>query len=567
MFKLARLLAPTGLAVVALSVTACGSSESDDHASSPDELRADPSMTVSTTDASARLLAGYNAFLDHTTPMECVTQVAEQQPDVGDVRGTFYLRHVKTRQELAKELDVDVGVSLSAPAASGDVSTKLVKTFKQSSTTATFLVRAMRSYTVSNRSTIAMSDAAKLILVGGENGEPGGERGMQKFLQKCGGSYAKNVRYEAQVVALMTFETQTEESARKIGAALGAGSSQVVPLANARADIKTKAEEAARNEKAQLSLTVVASGFLTRGRAVGDVVEHSFESIDVLREDMATSFDADVAADRAGYFAHRGRNARPTFIGQSSYAELANAPAVDYTRLTSTLGRAEEFVRQLGPVQLRMETAYTDEVMRFLSDDSSQFRYNLVADPKIKTADLVPIAQKWAAKFGPDGTRQDGSLIEPLRMAIERCRGAAASGNYSACVTDQVIEGDKAAAEAALADYGRTGRIMKVSAWMPRLNTTLSYRNAEDECVAASMRLPKRSEMKTIAPAVTALAGPQGEVWFASDNECAKPFYANGASQGAYGCADTTLEGLPYVGDRMVVCVNRGGPLGALPAP
>src|SRR5690606_19040552 len=128
-------------------------------------------------------------------------------------------------------------------------------------------------------------------------------------------------------------------------------------------DLKTKAEQTAASEKASLSLTVLATGFLSQGRAAGDIVGNSFEKIDELRAEMAASFDADLAADRRDYFNNRARNARPAVVGQNSYAQIADAPNANFTMMTSTLARAEEFVRYLGPVQLRMETVYNDEVM------------------------------------------------------------------------------------------------------------------------------------------------------------------------------------------------------------
>jgi hypothetical protein len=558
------LLTFTGFAV------ACGDSKVEEEGDvNIDNLRSNPNGEVSTTDPSARLLAGYNAFLDRASSSPCIAAQTPEQPSVGDVASTFYLRHVKTRDELAKELDVEVGASLSAPAGSVDASGKLVKTFKQSATTVTFLVRALRSYSVANRSPLGLTPEAKGLLE--NNNTP-------EFLKKCGGSFIQSVRYEAQVLAIMQFEAKNEESARKIAASLGGSSSQVVPVGNARADIKMKAEQTAQSENASLSLSVVASGFLSRGRTAGDIVGNTFEKIDELRTEMATSFDADLAADRRDYFANRARNVRAASVGQNSYAQISDAPNADFTGMTQTLAKAEEFVRYLGPVQLRMETAYNDEVMRFLNDSQFQYRYNLLNAPKKRTAELVPIAQRWATTFGPDGTRNPGSLIDPLRQSIDRCKSAASNGNYLLCKADADIDGKKTAADRALADYARSGRIVQVSAWMPTNEmspedkgspeaTHVSYRNAEDLCTQGGMRLPKRNEMPYLAPAVTALATPSGEVWFAADGSCTKPVYRNNSGQGQYLCGDTWNEFLPWVDDRAVVCVSRAGVVPALPAP
>jgi hypothetical protein len=82
------------------------------------------------------------------------------------------------------------------------------------------------------------------------------------------------------------------------------------------------------------------------------------------------------------------------------------------------------------------------------------------------------------------------------------------------------------------------------------------------------LRLPKREEMKFVGPFIQATATPSGmaapapgEVWFAADGKCAKPYYKNGNGQGEEACDTDALELLPYVGDRPVVCVGKGGPI------
>jgi hypothetical protein len=552
------LKAGLGWVVLSLSVGACQAAAQDGEQGVEDELRSDPSAAVSTSDPAVRVLSGYNSFLDRATPSPCVVATAPQF-EATDVRGSFFLRHIKTREELAKELDVELGASVKAPAmGSVDASTKMVKTFKQTSTTVTFLVRAVRSYVVLNRSRLELTREARALL----------ERGAtQEFIHTCGGSFAQGVRYEAQVLGMLQFEAKTEESARTIEASLGASGGKQ-NLGSATGDLKSKAQSTASKNDASLSLTVTASGFVSNSKSIGaDIAEHTFEKIDSLHKDMSESFDRDLKADREDY-AKNQRNLRATVVSQASYGALPDRPSVDFTRLSTTLARAEEFLGGISPVYLRMERAFDEEIMRFLSDGPNQFRYNMPASPKLRTSDLVPIAEKWAAKFGPDGSRGDGvSLVEPLRRAIDRCTTTAANGNYDACTTDPALEKDKAAASAALAEYARAGRVLPLLAWMPRLNAVMSFRNAASECADASMRLPTRSEMPLLGPAVSALASPSGEVWFAGDAACSKPFFSNAAGQGKAECGDTLTEPLPFVTDRPVICVGRAGPVSARGAP
>jgi hypothetical protein len=553
-----------GLAAV-LSVAAmavgCSKGETDDTDGSEDALRADPNAHVLTQDPSVRLLGGYNAFLDRAPTTACVTTGDTSAVNIGDVRGEFYLKNVNTKEQLAKELEVDVGASLKLPRGSVDASTKVVTTFKSSATTATFVVRAVRSYAVTARGTLQLTDEAAAL-------------DTNKFLQTCGGSFAKSLRYEAQVVGIMKFEARTEEAARNIETALSGGASGIPRIASATADLKTKAQETASRNNASLSITIAATGFLSRtGSTVGDVSERTFEKIDELRADMNASFDADLEKDREGYFTNTSRNVRPREVLQASYAQLPNAPAtVDFGRITTTLARAEEFFDGVASTQVRVESVYTDEIDRFLNDTQrwggDQFRYNVLPAPKLKTTDVVPIAQSYAAKFRPNGSPQgEGTVVKPLRMAIERCLAAAGNGDYSACTTDAVIEQSKNDAELALTEYTDRGRIVPLVAWVPTLGERVSYRNAEPRCRELAMRLPKRSEMALIGPAVTALGGPTGDVWFAGDAQCAKPVFTNNSGQGAVTCEDTASEALPYVGDHQIVCVGFNGPVAALPRP
>jgi hypothetical protein len=283
---------------------------------------------------------------------------------------------------------------------------------------------------------------------------------------------------------------------------------------------------------------------------------------------MNTSFDADLAKDRENYFANNQRNARPSQVVQAPYRQLPNASQTfDYQRLTTRLQRAEEFFDEVATPMVRMEAIHSDEVERFLTDTrrwgGNQFRYNVQQSPKLKTSEVVPVAQKYAAMFKP----MEGTLVKPLRMALERCLTGAGIGEYNACMTDPVIDRDVANAEAAIKEYADHARVVPVVAWMPVLGQTMSHRNADDACRTSEMRLPKREEMTMIAPAVSALASPGGEVWFAGDAQCAKPFFANGSGQGQFGCMDTWNEGLPYVADRPVVCVGLNGPVPAMPRP
>src|SRR3954465_11659920 len=152
-----------GILIVATLLSAC-SSASDDGEAGDSALRTDPNASVLTIDPSVQVLSGYNAFLDRATTTKCVIANGDARVNVGEVRGELYLRQVTTKEDLAKELDVDVSASLKLPKIGGDAGTKLVSTFKRSATTATLGGRRVQSYAVTNKSELALTEPAKQLL-------------------------------------------------------------------------------------------------------------------------------------------------------------------------------------------------------------------------------------------------------------------------------------------------------------------------------------------------------------------------------------------------------------------
>src|SRR4051812_43337052 len=100
------------LVAAGLLLSACSSAGDDEAAGGDSALRTDPNATVPTVDPSVHVLSGYNAFLDRATTTKCVVANGDARVNVGEVRGELYLRQVTTKEELAKELDVDVSASL-----------------------------------------------------------------------------------------------------------------------------------------------------------------------------------------------------------------------------------------------------------------------------------------------------------------------------------------------------------------------------------------------------------------------------------------------------------------------
>lgn len=551
-------LAFTVVATLAAASAGCMDSESEERSGegASAAFRTDPHAVVPTTGTGVELLSGYNAFLDAAGSMRCVEGEETLRANVTDIRSELYIVQVSSREELAKELDVDVSASVKLPRASADASMKLVKSMKRTSNQASYVVRARRSYAVSPRGRIRLTEGARAVLETGNTSE---------FLRKCGGSFVSSLRYEGQVVGLLTFETSSEESAKSVKTAVGIEGKAAV--SGGVASLESKFGEIATKNRANLSLNVIASGFTTeKGIKAEDATENTLRKIDELRGELEKSIDRNATADRDGYFANGMRAARAVQVTQASYGQLENAPPqFNYQRLTVTLTRAEEFFLELATAQLRMEAVHTDEIQPFLSDPEA-FRYNVTPRSKTTTEAVRAVARRWATPFRPDGTTADGSLVEPLRMHNARCLASAAAGTYESCTTDVVIEGDVSAATKALAAYGKEGRLARLVVAQPTKDTMSHYR-ASGVCEAIGMRLPRVGELQAVAPVAAAWGGELAEVWAAADASCAKPFLSNPNGEAAVRCAAALTEPAPFVDDKRTICVGLSGPLPTLAAP
>ena len=90
------------------SLVGCSALSEDTESDTGQIQRTDPSQTVTTSDPAVGLLRGYNAFLDRATATPCVEAAGDERPVVGNLREQFTLTKVTSKEDLAKQLEVDV---------------------------------------------------------------------------------------------------------------------------------------------------------------------------------------------------------------------------------------------------------------------------------------------------------------------------------------------------------------------------------------------------------------------------------------------------------------------------
>ncbi len=576
-----RLHLLSGIVTLGLvAAVGCKGGEVEDEEASEGALRSDATGDNLTGSPAASLLAGYNGFLDNAMPTPCLTvsgPLALEPKEVplkvaGNLRGEFYMKHVSSREELAKELDVDVGAAAKLPRGSLETTMKVVNGFQQNKATATFVVRAYRAYSVdgiaqgAKAGNIALTPEARQMLADGQ---------IDRFRNICGGAFISNVRYEAQVLAIFQFETKSEKTVERIATKFTGGMDGVLKnIASIEANVGTNSQEEASQFEAHVTAKVAAIGFLAGdGTTVKDVdPTHALEKINELRAEMNKSFLADFARDKEAYFRPNAeRHVRPAVVTKASYNALLDHPELDYTRLTVPLQRAEQFLNEVGGLQVRLESVHADELQPYFKNDwrwgSEQFRFNILKNPQALTEKVTEEAQKYEAWFRPND-ESEHNLVKPLRHAIENCVHGASVGDYDACMIDDHLRQDMKRAEDTLMAYADRSRIVHVLAWAPWLNDGSGYNTAITECNKIDMRLPKADELDMIRPAITRVTAT-GQTWVQGPmtidgKKCSYPLYDGGTIRCG---ASWGWDWVPEVNDYPVVCVNLNGPAPALPLP
>jgi hypothetical protein len=550
---------------------------------------------VGTANNNLVMYSGYHSLFDKSAS-QCVKtdkEIAQgAQISVGAVAETFELAFVSTREDLAREMGLDLGVKVKYPATNTDIGLNLTNKFKSTSTTINLLLKVNQEYTVTNRHPMLLTDSGKTKLASG----------IDKFVQTCGTHYVNGVRYGAHMFVLITYDAQDEQTAldvqSSLGVSHGAGPLQV------SADVKARLSQAASKSGVSTTVRVASQGFELSGKAADStlvtdfigsgVTAQSFSKIDDIRQSMKTSLANDKCRDTGegkcgdvaspGYFNNTRRAARPTGVEVGFYDSLPN---VDFSgenpfkKVRERLLLVERFVRDWGELEERMAAVYWNEIEPFQQASSSQKARFQIAPPGARVRspnELAPIAQKWADKFFPEIGSAIGFTYEKASNTIRDCWNAASVDLFAKCTANDGPATGTTEWKSVLGEieqYGKTGRIA-------RLNYRESTVEAKEDAVAAcealnaagiSYRLPTQDEARLLSPAIgfgpINWSGAQpNDIWISHPNPTQmcnagmNPFFRNnpGASSDGFFC--TAADGVVLEGINLkVICVPSGGPL------
>lgn len=529
--------------------------------------------TLTTTEPGITLFDGYNTLFD-LRRSGCVTPVANAAPpSVGKPAQQTTVKLVKSDTELAKELGVDASFAVKAPLVSANASASLLRSFKGSSSSVNYLIQAVQSYVVVSNAPINLTDDARRLL----SSKP------QDFLVRCGDRFINAITYQAKIEALVTYETLSEDRALALAGEITAGGT-VASVVGLEGSLKSRLTDAAKKSDVRSTITVTAQGFDITGNetliGIEGTLEEKLTRIDRASTALRESLKRDRERDAADYAKNLTRAAIPSVVHVTRYGMSANAPngvetSTPFKENQRLMRDTENYLRAFGQLKLKMEHAWRYEISDFQqADNESQPRYNLAppAAPKRKVEDVAAVASKWASRFRSDDGIMLGSDLGAVQDAISLCAENAKSGDFSDCKsgTRPNTLPEYLAGQAAIDEYLKTGRVIKMRAYVIETGTEKTYEQAQEACKSVNGfvdRLPTAEEARLFSPLVGGLGGgAQKSVWLADTATCkyannGMAFYSNPVDGRAdsFGCDAWSMWSSKY---RAVVCVPHTGPVG-----
>ncbi len=565
----ARLASFAPLAVAGVTLVACAGAH--DEGPAPDVAEASSELgsrvgvdQLSTFEPAVSLLDGYEATLDARLT-KCVDQVGDRAPLVGQVVQQTTIQLVKNEQELTRDLGVDASVTLKIPFGNVAGTLGIVRSFKESREHVNYLIQSVQSYRVTNLAPVALTPAARDML----------DASPSLFFTLCGDRYITDVTYQAKIVALLTFETASEESARTLKGELGANL-ELGPI-NADTSIKTQLSNLAKRTDVTARMNVVAQGFDVSADdgvlGISGNVEEKLARMDAVTAKLAASLRADRDRDAQGYATVTLRNAIPAAVGLARYGYATNAPAAleaseAFRTRRDKQRSAERFLRAFAGLESSMDRAYSDEIFPLLvADAEAERQYNVVppAAPKRFAEEMRRVAEEWSGRFEPDADGTRRSDRRPVQDALAACAEDIRFGTYEACSLDKdpATLPTYVGARAALDEYQRRGRIAKVRTTAASA-TEVPYPQAVELCQRSNGRLPTVEEANVLAPLVAGTAGGVNRtVWTAAAPNCDPssggfPTFVNTSLNNGARCQSRSLFGEVRAA---VFCVPQAGPL------
>lgn len=558
---------------------------------------------IATNNANVDLLGGYHSLFDRTLA-QCVKVDREllrgAEVNVGSVSETFQLAYVRNREELARELGVDLGLKVKYPSVNADAQVSLLDQFKSTTTTVNLLLKLSQEYSVRNRAPLLVTQAGQDKL----------DAGVGRFVQTCGTNYVNGIRYGAHLYLLITYEATNEESALDLKADLGLQAG--VGVGSVDGTLQAKLNNAAKRSDVRTTVKVSSTGFTFGGDQAnsslaldligGELNEAMFARVDSIRQSMKTSVELDSCRDAGegscgstkapGYYDNPQRSAAVRGVELGFYDTLPNLTHAGsgnpFIEVKERLLLVERYVRDWAELEERMAVAYQNEIKPFLDAPSNLKASYQVAAPaaaRNTPTDVLAVANEWMDQFFPQTGPQIGWVMEKAVEAQADCWTKAASDFDYSCMPGDTPADESAAWRDVLAEvnaYAGQGRVLPLQY---KAAAAVSGDDSEQACrdlttSQIAYRLPTRDEAQRLAPLVAYgnLSWPgsgANEIWFdaepgtngCNDSSFPYPFFEHEPGLApVIKCAESETLGF---GGRSVLalCVPSSGPMPLVEAP
>ncbi len=557
------------LPLIALAAVGCAVDEDapTERESAYDRASAE---VVPTLDDAAELLGGYNSVFDRSLPSCLLSEDKGAPISVGNLEEKYEIKLANSRSEVSKDLNVNLGLGLHLPKIELLPTFNLTKQVKNSKTSVSFVMSAQQGYNVVNRRTVKLTtealDAAK--------------RSPTDFLKKCGNDYVHGLRYQADLLVLIRFDTMSEEKTREIAAGLSGKAPVGGTAAGIDANLQTTLKNYAKSEGVSASVHVASTGFIASGNSdaatftsLGTALtDETFAKIDQLRDAMARSVRNDVCRDgdigtncngasAPGYEKNTLRTARLASIVTRGYENTTDE--IDFATFRGNINKLKEVEIFLGGVAKigdAMEIGRDDEILPVVTAAKENLsHFNVMGHPRVTAEDVLDHAKKYAALF----SGESGSALERVRNVSEDCASYGLAGDYTRCNaigTSSALSSPKAA----LAAY-RNERLVPLH-FSPTASSSMSsavFQCARIKTLGEGPRLITQEEAEYVAPLLR--EGGTGDAWFTNGSGCGGSSYFDADARPGEGfkCFDPGWkfwESKKAVG----ICVPKEGLVGEL---
>jgi hypothetical protein len=383
---------------------------------------------IATRNPNVDLLGSYSTLFDKALP-SCLEIDGAARNEAGSLSQSSELVYVNSREELARELGVDLDVQVKyAGVADGNLGMEMLNKFNTSSSAVTMLLKYESSYLKVNRSTPRLT----------ARGEEALSQGADAFYRDCGDRYVNAVRYGSSLYVMLTYETQDEDSANSLKAKLtGSGGNGAVSV---DANVETTLVETASSSEARVTLTVKAAGARSNSTvSVSDLqaeglTANLFPKIDQMVADAAESLRNDLCHDGSGNNCSGAeeRVSAVTGLSVGFYDPLASDPG-PLSTITEQTAAVKDFITHWTRIQERTRSIYDGEIAPFLAANAGQQARFQVLPPAEPVA-TVPELRNFVTRSDSDFFPETGFFTSLVDSQIVECwNGASLSLSTDAC--------------------------------------------------------------------------------------------------------------------------------------